>query len=406
MDNSYINWAKTHLQIEIDPRLIIQQFSEGEDERGIFARNSIQANSTLVIVPFDSLLTIESIKYIPSLTSLIGICREDDLLVLILMHEIKKGDDSKWSKHLKLLPKTFHSIINYNDDELEYIKGSNLYLIARQWKIQVRDDYLELIKVLQNMKICPEILSDLTFEKYLWCLSTIWSRFISIEKSHTFVRAMVPFVDFLNHNPLSHVGHAFSSEQNKFFLFTNQEFENNKEIYLNYGHIPNSRLLMLYGFSLIENPYSSVDMWSSMDPEDINYHIKKSVLNSFSIDFQNSPFKLILNSIPKDLLFFIYIQHLTKDEMLELPGKDLDEILGLIDIQQQKNIYSIFKQSIQSMLDLYPTKLEEDEIEYAKLVSDNGDFCHPQNRRIHSLALIISEKKILCSILSEIMKTI
>lgn len=39
------------------------------------------------------------------------------------------------------------------------------------------------------------------------------------------------------------------------------------ELFISYGALPNLRLLLLYGFSLPDNPYDSVPLWASMSSQ-------------------------------------------------------------------------------------------------------------------------------------------
>eukprot|EP01031_Cornospumella_fuschlensis_P026969 gene26969-32584_t len=123
-----------------------------------------------------------------------------------MVYEQYLGDSSQWARHFALLPKQYHSIVNYSQEELAWIRGSNLYTIANQWQKQVLEDYNGLSSILQKHSLHTHpAYVDFSHTTYLWCLSTIWSRFITITVDNTQYRAMVPFVDFLNHSPTSTV---------------------------------------------------------------------------------------------------------------------------------------------------------------------------------------------------------
>jgi len=91
------------------------------------------------------LLTRDSVEDIPALASKIrdhADMAEDDLLVLLLLHEkYVAREASKWRRHISILPRVYHSIANYADEELELIKGSNLYVTTKRWKQQLRQDF-------------------------------------------------------------------------------------------------------------------------------------------------------------------------------------------------------------------------------------------------------------------------
>lgn len=294
-----------------DPRLEVRKFAEGDDERGIYTTSTIPVNSTLAVAPLTSLLTTDHASNVPVLSSIAHLLREDDLLVLIMVYEQHLGVEAKWARHLTLLPKQYHSIINYTKEELELIRGSNLYIIATQWQKQVCDDYRALINILQTHSIqAHPAYTQFTYTTYLWCLSTIWSRFITITVGDKQYRAMVPFVDFLNHSATSRVGHMVKStvttnttsiapnsshtntgtsqthvdtsnsgninnmavtsnvvrqtesclHNHRFLLFSQQGFNAHEEVFLNYGVMGNMRSMMLYGFALRENDQDGVEV--------------------------------------------------------------------------------------------------------------------------------------------------
>ena len=415
MDSSYTTWVKDDLNVQIDPRIDIHKFADGDDERGIYANADIPAQTTLAIVPFSSLLTIEQVKRVPAIAKLRSICREDDLLALMLFHEQHLGVSSKWSQHIALLPKEYHSIINHTEEELELIKGSNLYLIAKQWKQQVEEDFDALQDVLTKHGLKEEnsIFHQFSMDKYLWCLSTIWSRFISIEKKGAVLRAMVPMVDFLNHHPKAQVGHAYNAADDKFYLFTGETFSAGKEIFLNYGHVPNSRLMMLYGFALLDNPFSSVDLWATMETSRSHGgSTKLSILQSLQLQTQSS-FKLEKDKIPDELIKFLRVQHLDTNDLNIKSVADLCEAVKKpLSPNFERKVWEGLKEAVNGMLDAYSTNIEEDEMQLVELGllnekrEYNNTFCHPMYHKKHSLIMIYTEKAVLQSILNQANKKI
>lgn len=411
MDASYSTWAKDVLSIQGDPRIEIHKFTDGEDERGIYANSHIPANTTLAIVPFASLLTIEHLNEVSSLLKLKDVLREDDLLALLLTHEQSLGSQSKWSTHISLLPKVYHSIINHTDDELEKIQGSNLYVIAKRWKQQVRDDFTALQHTLEQHQLLTEgsFFTLLNYEKYLWCLSTIWSRFISIEKGSSVFRAMVPLVDLLNHHPKAQVGHAYNAADDKFYLFTGQPFESGAEIFLNYGHIPNARLMMLYGFALLDNPHSFVDLWATMDVKNATGSKKLAVLQELGIEAQSS-FKLETDKIPQELLHFLRLQQLDSNELSSKTSSQLcDLIKKPLSPTFERKVWESLRAAVYGMLNAYAFSIEEDRTRLISLGllqegKDSTTFCHPMYHEKHALILVYTEKIVLHSVMNQVKK--
>ena len=150
-NNNYLAHSEKHWGVNFHPSISIIEL--GEDERGVqcIGDKTIPNNSILFTIPFSSIMTIVSLKeesqlYKKYLSFLqIDIMREDDLLVLLLLYEkYVMMDLSKWHQHIKILPKKYYSIPNFSNDQLELIKGSNLYNIGIRWKQQLNDDFIEL----------------------------------------------------------------------------------------------------------------------------------------------------------------------------------------------------------------------------------------------------------------------
>ena len=335
--DEYAEWARVELGISLNEDLTIQELPG--NERGIFCTSDVPENSKLITIPFDSLLNTKGIRDTPLKPLEDMKLREDDLLSIFLLYEIhERGENSKWYRHLQLIPSTYHNIINYTIDELELIKGSNLYCTAKAWQNQVKNDYAMLLQQLGKSELESFRVEGeggycwFTYDNYLWALSTIWSRFVTVEMEEDVVkppssvlmfapkktnrnktkafRCMVPYFDMLNHKPAVRVSHYSDIEEKSLVLYTAQPFSANDEIYLNYGNSPNSRLLMLYGFvippAVVEvddvsgekitkiegNPYDCVDIYAAMQPGAVAFECKSAILSEWDIKHASEPFKI------------------------------------------------------------------------------------------------------------------
>lgn len=393
------------------------------DERGVYAQRNIPSNTTLASIPFDSLLTIHSANAYPVLKYLqASQIREDDLLAVLLLIEKGKMEQSKWYHHIRYLPKEYHSILNFSEDELETIQGSNLYLLTKTWKTQVESDFKELQAMIASYVVLhPSIAQffssfSFQFEDYLWALCTIWSRFISIQYVGQLVRAMVPFVDFLNHSPKAHLGHKFDERDGRFYLINSQQLKKDEEIFLSYGNNSNSRLLMLYGFTLLYNPHSSISIYASMEEPDASkklektiYSLKRKVLTDHGIPVdQKESFVLQLNQLPNELLIFLRLQHLPKDKFMKDFHAINERIGTMVSNENEITALNELEKVLRSILAQYPRSLAEDEKElqdlgYLPSTADtktlDSPFIHPRNHRVHGLILPYSEKQVIHSIL-------
>ena len=389
----------------------------------------IEKNSVLMTIPLDSTMTKLSCKGTP-IEGIADIAREDDVLALLILFEkFERGEKSRWYKHLRLLPGCYHSISNYTDSELEYIEGCNLYSIGIAWKQQIHEDFISLRRLilLSPNEDITELISKewFTLEAYHWALCTIWSRFISvaIPDSVVPVKAMVPLVDFFNHSSHSLASHVEDEQTLK--IVTGQEWNEGEEIYISYGLVPNSKLLMLYGFCIINNPNACVDLWASIDPTSPNYGSKLLALSKAGINPETDAFKLVANMLPTSLLTFIRIQEADVECMhllLEAPNDPISKSL-------EQKVCDKLEAVILSLLARYKHSLDSDKERLRTwgllepvLMSVPGnlsggegaedDHCHvgashfvlPSQREQNAVILCYSEKVVLHSVLDELRK--
>jgi len=121
----YLQWASSSLDIKYSNSITIRDYDNDKDiERGIMNTSIIPKQTILFSVPLTSLLSIQSIAlHAPILLPLIQILKEDDILSLLLIYEKFKGKESKWYQHIDILPKHYDSLPNFNQIEIEELKG-------------------------------------------------------------------------------------------------------------------------------------------------------------------------------------------------------------------------------------------------------------------------------------------
>ena len=410
---SYLAWANDALNISFAKKIVIKDMPGGE--RGIYCDEDIEPNSAIFSIPFSSLLSIKSAAGTPFED--ISDWREDDLLAILLLYEkYHKRESSFWHPHIQCIPKEYHSIINFTDDELEMIKGSNLYMTTIAWKSQIRNDFMSLSALLQAHAPTDDFFW-FTHDNYVWALCTIWSRFVTIEKDGRLYRSMVPCFDMLNHHPHSRVGHIF--QDGKVILLTQQSHRAGDELCLHYGSQSNTKLMMLYGFCIppsVGNPEDSVDLWASMSPAAPHYDLKAQLLASWDIYPDKRPFQLTLCTdttcgVPKDLVVCLRVQY--GDAGGELSPQDFSAAReGPLSEATEALVASLLVSALRGMLDSYETTLAEDEERLTAMglltegragaASDQVtvvDFVPPSDREKNAVIMRHAEKVILSSVI-------
>jgi hypothetical protein len=70
--------------------------------------------------------------------------------------------------------------------------------------------------------------------------------------------ALVPLLDFLNHQPNERIHAAFDTALDAFVIQAQHDYPPHAQVFLNYGPHDNQFLLVEYGFTVPNNPYNGV----------------------------------------------------------------------------------------------------------------------------------------------------
>ena len=205
--DGYVEWCTASLGAEVSPKLQVRDVPPsaaavdvlvGEGERGVYATAAIAADETLVSMPFSSLFTVASPLQCPPelkdramlLVGALGrLGREDDALAVRLLFEKNElGPHSKWARHIAVIPESYpHTPHEWEEDELELLRGSSVHTLAVHWRGQVQADYAALA----GMGITPDgaqtlgdAFSWFTLDAYRWALLTLWTRCCSVVAPH------------------------------------------------------------------------------------------------------------------------------------------------------------------------------------------------------------------------------
>ncbi|KAG7392299.1 hypothetical protein PHYPSEUDO_001403 [Phytophthora pseudosyringae] len=420
----YNEWAAEALKVQIATDFVYEtQEGACEAERGVFIAEDVTPHTEVFSVPLDSVLSVKSLQENAALQSVaffrqLSPEREDDQLAIALLYErFVRGAKSKWATHIELLPRTYHNALYFGREEAKALEGSNLFFIAQQMEEKVAADYARLkdavlLELFENVTegINVDLFDEFfSFENYKWALSTIWSRFVSLRLDEAPLdglaegnaaptskggtgapvakqsfKAMVPVFDMLNHDPDAEMSHFFDMESQRFKLVSHQHWNAGAQMFINYGPLSNHKLLSLYGFVIIGNPFDAVEMWLPMDEASTKFfQEKEQLLLTNGLDHATNPFELVADESNDLLLMAARIQEIdceTVEEFEALANKALDgETVGLENEQEAltRLIYTLEK-----MLEAFPTSIEEDD---TLLESWEDDLVQPGDERSDSL---------------------
>lgn len=204
-------------------------------------------------------------------------------VILHLVVEKLRQRESPLRPWIALLPSKFNTPLFWNDNDLEWLKGTTLYKATQIKKGMLQDTWRRIEPVARQLTVTEglDAGSDSptrpTYSDFLWAYSIFWSRAISIPISSTIVlEGIVPGLDFANHSDTSKCRWTmsqFSADGGRGGRGANMNNASasppfiqlvcprgstmppGKEITINYGNKSNEELLYLYGFAQEENKH-------------------------------------------------------------------------------------------------------------------------------------------------------
>eukprot|EP01100_Stratorugosa_tubuloviscum_P004292 TRINITY_DN206_c2_g2_i1.p1 TRINITY_DN206_c2_g2~~TRINITY_DN206_c2_g2_i1.p1 ORF type:complete len:487 (+),score=186.68 TRINITY_DN206_c2_g2_i1:71-1462(+) len=406
--------------------------------RGVAATKSINERTLLLTFPFHFAwsATTAYASRIGQILQEYNQIREDDLLAIFLLFEKFLGKMtsgrccSTRKAHLDVLPKSYNMTIFMTDQQLEEIKGTNLYLTTIRLREQIRNDYLQLVDELFTKHPEHFPLDLFTIENYTWALATVWSRSTDILIENKRVRCIVPLVDMFNTQIDTPPTHGFNSDDGTICVIASKNYEPGEQIYISYGQLSNANLLRLYGFIFTENIYDSVQLFITLNNTAPLFHQKLVILDKLTglsngqLNQENSNYYFDLtfdNPLPQALicalkiqfcqnienLTFLMAKFASEDESALTQNKIIEIIQNQFAPQQnyELNVLRSLEQAIKDMLSQYTGgTISEDEAILQTLLNQQrqSQISNTLENQTALISLRIKEKKILESSLNKL----
>jgi hypothetical protein len=275
---------------------------------------AVPPNTLLARVPISETLSSQSLlTSVPAYATLLSFSgntiSDDDLLAIYIVRAMSGGsacDGGGSSDHqptpppltdfINNFPETYDSPVFFDPEspESKLLRNTTVSHLATRLQHQISADHDRIRAVLdQFLAIHSELAGDVPtleafdFGSYVTALFSVYSRAADIELSLVAgsgggelarKRLLIPVLDMFNHDPKSTVTHKFNAQTLSVDIVTNSETVPAGEVFLNYGALPNQRLLLFYGFSLANNPHDTADLFVPLSPEIPLYQRKLALL--------------------------------------------------------------------------------------------------------------------------------
>eukprot|EP01036_Dinobryon_divergens_P037028 gene37028-48340_t len=205
------------------------------------------------------------------------------IFALLRLNEPNPSIHCPYIQHVRALPKLFNTTLFWSEDELNELKGCNVFHLTNLLKKQLTADFESLYQPL--ISSYPDIFSGLSIENYFWALSVVYSRSAEIIRFGQTVRCIAPLLDMANHNPS-----LISSQSDALFYDPDSdslqlkavsgELQADDECFAFYGRYSNAKLLHTYGFVVHDNPFRAIDLWTKVTPAIYMAEYKQQLLQS------------------------------------------------------------------------------------------------------------------------------
>ena len=127
------------------------------------------------------------------------------------------------------------------------------------------------------------------------------------------------------------------------------------QVFINYGPVPNNRLLRLYGFVLPSNPNDSYDIVLSTHPTAPFWEQKQKLWISAGLDSTSSISLTLTDPLPKNVLRYLRIQRLDESDLSVVQVDATDK---MINESNEVEVLQFLVDSFCGLLENFGTQLE------------------------------------------------
>jgi len=143
------------------------------------------------------------------------------------------------------------------------------------------------------------------------------------------------------------------------------------QVFINYGPVPNSRLLRLYGFVVPGNSHDSYDLVLATDPAAPFFEQKHKLWVSAGLDSTSTISLTLTDPLPTNVLRYLRIQRSDESELAAMALQQIDAA-EKISNSNEVEVLRFLVESFRDLLDSFGTQLEKLEEQLAEGVYSPG----------------------------------
>lgn len=272
-NEKFMKWVLSHGGDVTNVRLSDDKYMG----RGVYANAAVREGDPILTIPpalvvdRHSLFNAygEELKKVPEkvVDQLRSPAERDNSLAVFLMIEKAKGKKSFYKPYIDVLPDRILRPITWNKDILVLLEDDAMAKTIQAQRDKAANVLTELLPVLKGVMGSNYSSENVSLERYLWALSVVTSRALTI-RGESF---LVPFADMFNYEPhptrrphesgnhflLHHKRDAGGS----FTITADRNTDAGQQLMEDYGDNPNSIYLEFHGFvPHVDNPFNCVKL--------------------------------------------------------------------------------------------------------------------------------------------------
>ncbi|KAL5331345.1 hypothetical protein ACEPPN_000875 [Leptodophora sp. 'Broadleaf-Isolate-01'] len=363
--------------------------------RGVRTLRRFEEGEKILTIPHGVLWTVKH-AYAdpvlgPSLLSARPPLSVDDTLATYILFVRSRGSGyDGLGSHVAALPASYTSSIFFAEAELEICAGTSLYTTTKQLDQQIEVDYKELVVRLfgRHQELFPR--DKFTIEDYKWALCTVWSRAMDFKLGDgDSIRLLAPFADMLNHSSEVKQCHIYDALSGNLSILAGKTYEPGDQVFINYGPVPNNRLLRLYGFVVPGNPNDSYDLVLATHPMAPFFEQKHKLWVSAGLNSTSTVSLTLTDPLPSSILRYLRIQRLNESDLAVIVPHQSDAAFEKISDSNEGEVLRFLVESISSLLDGFGTQLEKLEEQLAE------GFYTPEGNAWSAAHVSLGEQRVL-----------
>ncbi|KAI4373025.1 hypothetical protein MLD38_011195 [Melastoma candidum] len=265
----FLPWLERKAGAEVSSVLSIGKSVHG---RALCANKAIKSGVCIMRIPFDVQLSPDNLS--PQLKSSMG----KDIghvakLALVVLMEQKLGMHSEWAPYISRLPLPgeSNSTIFWSENELAMVSKSLVYEETMHKKRKMITEFQAIKRTIASSTSLSE---DVIFEDFKHAYSLVESRAWGSCSGYS----LIPFADFVNHDGLSKAIVLHDEDKRLSEVISDRDYASGEEVLISYGKLPNSILLVDFGFTLSHNIHDEVSMQINVSKEDPLFKLKAHLL--------------------------------------------------------------------------------------------------------------------------------